>query len=57
MIYAAMNGNKHAVEMLLDLGADPKKVDETGREALRWAEENRRVQVVDILRKSREDQV
>jgi len=49
LMMAASHGNVEVVEMLLAGGANPKKNDYTGRDALGWARDSRKPNVVNAI--------
>lgn len=49
LMMAASHGNVEVVEMLLAAGANPKKNDYTGRDALGWARDSRKPNVVNAI--------
>jgi ankyrin repeat protein len=52
LMIAASRGNFEIVEALLAKGANVRKVDFTGRDALGWAKEGRRTAVVQALQRA-----
>ena len=49
LMMAASHGNVEVVEMLLAAGANPKKNDYTGRDALGWARDSRKPNVINAI--------
>jgi len=52
LMLAASRGRTELVEALLAKGASVRKTDYTGRDALSWAEDSRRPQIVQMLRRA-----
>jgi uncharacterized protein len=53
LMMAAGHGRAAVVKLLLAHGADPRKTDYTGRDALSWAQDGRQNQIVQLLRQAR----
>ena len=51
VMVAARRGNAVLVKAMLAKGADARKTDFTGRDALSWAQESRRPAVVQMLQR------
>ena len=51
LMMAARYGNKEAVELLLESGANPNITNTVNGTALRWAESDEYVDVIEVLRK------
>ena len=52
LMIAASRGNGALVQALLAKGANARKADFTGRDALGWAEESRRPAVIEMIRRA-----
>jgi ankyrin repeat protein len=52
LMIAARHGNATLVKALLAKGADARRTDFTGRDAVSWAQESRRPAVVQMLQRA-----